>query len=942
VSYPVASLDFPPNWQGLYARDQLLPDESPEQYALVADNVEFYGSVMKKRQGSFLLNGLCDTLQNQMDSGDTILPGLELFDWSYLSDTLIAGQLVKIQVIEPGDPNRYTVVTFTISSVNAFGDITVTPAAPYNLPAGSLVLYLPWTSGKRIGGLFQAKFRNGAFPMLVNAVDNTTGVLSLHVQANRQCRPLSLTARIPQTTVSVTFGTGVSANIGKFTSVEGLAIGDWVNFPAGPAGQQNARVSYVNPADNTVVLDPTTPVFPVPTAGMVVRFLPTTCPGRITPSRPIGLGKLSASHMGNRTLLAQPQFSPLRYAHTDSAVLDVMVSTGAPYDTFRTISALPAALVGRQVVLSDIAPDSAGQTHLRTISAITGLQVTVTPALPWALSPGCLVDVCAVSRVGIRAPVSIPTLAQGTGGFMTTGSFSVRITYASTEGGVWVESEACKETARITLVAPNNALVISNIPVPLDPRVTEKRIYRTAAGGDGVWYFIKSIAPSLTTYTEIQTEAGLGIQLEEFVNYPPPETMEVVVEWPHAQRLMGIAQVGQDAWAVVWSDSYDVNRAQVKPECWPIDNFLFVGLDSGDKPRGIAAFYDSMLVFCERSIWRIQGTPPDLVIEPVNFQQHDQSGIGLESHQSIVVDQNEVIFPGPDGVYLIDRFQGVATGFQSQRISRQIDNLWDETYATRRIRAHGCFVRSRRQYRLFWPLQSITQTEEPDTVFTYQFDADVNGAPHFWALWHLTQDIFGNHRLPSCSTVAQPEAGDGYLFASVKEVNFIGTADGAVLGLDYMFDNVNNGFVDFSLLPYRFEYRTLWFNPAGEFGLTALGRYLHVALQTYQPGQHQPNPPAPAITTLRLELRSSYMERPALGSVPPNVAFDLAPIVVGPTGGLPYLYRLVLLCRGQYHQIAFVDDRQDRMVELHRMAYFFQRLPETVIAEDYVQVEPLD
>src|SRR5215467_5535468 len=150
----------------------------------------------------------------------------------------------------------------------------------------------------------------------------------------------------------------------------------------------------------------------------------------------------------------------------------------------------------------------------------------------------------------------------------------------------------------------------------------------------------------------------------------------------------------------------------------------------------------------------------------------------------------------------------------------------------------------------------------------------------------------------SCSTVAQPELGDAYLFASMKEVNFVGTRDGGVLGMDYVYDFITNGFSDFTIIPYHFEYRTLWFNPGGQLGLAALGRFLHLAL------------------------------------------------LIGPKSatwgaGFLYLYRLVLLCRGQYHQIAFIDD-DDRAVELHRMTYFFQRLPETVIPEDLVQVEPTD
>jgi len=942
VSFQIEPLEFPPDWQGLYDREQQFPDESPHLYAATAENVEYYGSVMRKRAGSKLLNGVCDVTSGQMHTGSTTLPDLENENWRDWNDSMVAGTIVNIQILTPGDPHYGAVLTFTITANDGFGDLTVTPAAPYEIPYHALLIAIPWTQGRRIGGMFQPHFRNGSFPLLVNAVSNTTGELTLHIQGNRQCRPLNLYTRIPATTISAVGG----ANIFTLASIEGLVVGDWINFPTATMGTQNGKVAAINIATKQITLDPSTTVTPTPAAGAACRFLPNTCPGYISPSRPIGLGKLSAAHMGNRSCLAQPQFPPLRYAHTDSNTVDRMLNPNGPYNGFYCTvvwsSGVAPLLPGRQVLLTDISESSAGQAHLRTISSCGGYLMQVTPDLPWALSAGCLVDVLTISRVGLRKPATSPTLSQYTVGAMVPGTYSVRLTYVSTEAGSFVESEACTETPRFTLPATGGGgITVSNIPMPLDPRIDQKWLYRTSCGGDGVWYLVARLDKSVTSFNMIGADTTLGTQLDEFINYPPYETMEVVVEWPHAQRLMGIAQVGLEAWAVVWSDGPDVLRAQVKPESWPVDNFLFVGLDSGDKPKGIAAFYDSMLIFCERSIWRIQGNPPDLVVEPVNFQQHDQSGIGLESHQTLVVDQNEVIFPGADGVYMIDRFQGVATGFQSQRISRQIDRLWDSTYNLFRNRAHAVFYRARRQYRLFWPLDYAPQSE-PDAVLTYQFDADVNGSPHFWAKWTLAAQVIGDHNHMSCSTVAQPELGDAYLFASMKEVNFVGTRDGGVLGMDYVYDFITNGFSDFTIIPYHFEYRTLWFNPGGQLGLAALGRFLHLALLIGGLSPHEPSTLGPMKQTLTTEVRTSEFEWPVFRDpVPPNVPLEIVPKSATWGAGFLYLYRLVLLCRGQYHQIAFIDD-DDRAVELHRMTYFFQRLPETVIPEDLVQVEPTD
>jgi hypothetical protein len=235
-------------------------------------------------------------------------------------------------------------------------------------------------------------------------------------------------------------------------------------------------------------------------------------------------------------------------------------------------------------------------------------------------------------------------------------------------------------------------------------------------------------------------------------------------------------------------------------------------------------------------------------------------------------------------------------------------------------------------------------------VHVYQFDADQGGKPHFWSNWRFSPGPGLDYAKISCSTVARPEPGEAFIFASRSEGCFVGTADGAVLGLDMVYSPQNGvPFLDYDFFPYPMTYRTLPFGPAGGMAAPALGRFLHLALEAVV------GVITPLTLTEELKVRVKARRSPLeegenpSGSPPSNATFAVegTASVTGVT-----LRRLVLLCRGQYHQIE-VDDRaftastgissgNNRLVALHRMTYFYQRLPETMVPETTVQAEPAD
>jgi len=125
-----------------------------------------------------------------------------------------------------------------------------------------------------------------------------------------------------------------------------------------------------------------------------------------------------------------------------------------------------------------------------------------------------MVEPTTVYGLGIEAPISAPTLAEGVAGNLT-GTFKYVVTYMRS-GNFMVESNPSPESSPITVSAKK--IDLSVIPVSSDPKVDKKRIYRTTAGG-AIFFWIADIANATTAYEDNITELGAQLSYDRF---PPP------------------------------------------------------------------------------------------------------------------------------------------------------------------------------------------------------------------------------------------------------------------------------------------------------------------------------------------------------------------------------------------------------------------------------------
>jgi hypothetical protein len=550
-------------------------------------------------------------------------------------------------------------------------------------------------------------------------------------------------------------------------------------------------------------------------------------------------------------------------------------------------------------------------THIATATATPG---DTPPVKYYQPDPTGAPGTFRLQRHGIKAPThsvlsgaAAPSAVADVGTGLT-GDYSYRVTYLNSVTGQ--ESEPGPEITVTGLI--DDDVILDDLPVSIDPQVDKKRVYRSfslpSGESAGTWYFLEEIDNADITLSANDSTADslLGTQMREFLDVPVPDEISVLTLWPQANRLVGInAETG----AVVFSDQFDLELGFLKPEAWPSDNFFFINFDDGDKPRAVMAFYDSLIVFKERSVFRVLGTPPSISIQPVIFRQ-DLTGVGSFNQKAIVVDQNEMLFPALDGVYLISRYEGDQQGFTSKRVSRPIDRGWSDIELTEATKSHAVFFRDRRQLRVFIPTSGGT---EPNRGYVFQFEGNVQGQPYGWSRWSFDEGGDGGVEI-TASAVLRGE----------PDVVWIGTDTGDVIQMDV-------GAAERGGFPYTFNYETTLFAPAGK-GYSARARALDIGLGVA------------VAATLTVELDTDFTGPVASVTVAVEnegaFQLDVDQLDMEALGALSSITTsgILWLGLGEYHRLRFRELSASARFDLQNWTFWYQALPEQTRARPIVQV----
>lgn len=303
----------------------------------------------------------------------------------------------------------------------------------------------------------------------------------------------------------------------------------------------------------------------------------------------------------------------------------------------------------------------------RTLStAMTGGHVSYAPLKPVLstktfifITDGTtmLADNGTITKIwGIDAPSgAVSVTAQGTGGNLSAGDYSYAFTFYDGETGS--ESNPSVACATFTAVG-NDSVVINNIEVSRDSRVTARRVYRTIADG-GTRYLLTTIPDnSVTTFIDTLADSTLVTSITEDQGIPP--SGDIVMN--RGNRLF---MVDPD-----YTNRVRFCRANL-PDNWPSN--YYVEIETADDEIVNLFKLDGMLYFIGgEGIYRLYGETPD-AFQVVGTRSH----VGTDCRWSVVV--------GPDGAYFVRsnngvyRFNGVQSVVVSEAIKRTF-GLTPETW----------------------------------------------------------------------------------------------------------------------------------------------------------------------------------------------------------------------------------------------------------------------
>ena len=239
------------------------------------------------------------------------------------------------------------------------------------------------------------------------------------------------------------------------------------------------------------------------------------------------------------------------------------------------------------------------------------------------------------TQQGVSAPASVPTATSSATGSLT-GSYSYKVTYVNS---ALVESDV--GTASTPIVAASATITLSDIPVAAaSAGVNARNLYRTVTSGTTFLRLATISNNTATTYVDSILDVGLGVAAPTDQGVPPKYNTIVY----HADRLFcnDLSNPG-----FLWYSEI------ADPELFPSTNFFRIGDATGDIIRGLSVYNNSVLVFCDNSIWLLYMPDSD----PSNWSAIRIKGqYGCRSPHAIAFYNNKVLFPAVQN----DKFVGFA------------------------------------------------------------------------------------------------------------------------------------------------------------------------------------------------------------------------------------------------------------------------------------------
>jgi hypothetical protein len=242
---------------------------------------------------------------------------------------------------------------------------------------------------------------------------------------------------------------------------------------------------------------------------------------------------------------------------------------------------------------------------------------------------------------GLVPPVAAPTVAAGVGTLI--GDYFCAYSYAikDADGNIIVESDLSPISSVQTLAT--QGLGLSSLGVSDDTQVTTRRIYRSASGGDTLYWAQDIDDNALTAALSTEMDAALGtesvanIGLGAVPGATETDRMKLSVTWK--DRIWGVSNK--------YPDDLRFSGSRM-PYAWDADNYIPIP-PVGEDTVGVNGFLgrrDELGVLKLNRLCKVVGSSPD------DFQLIVvQEGTGTIGSDTCIVVRDIGYFLAHDGVY---------------------------------------------------------------------------------------------------------------------------------------------------------------------------------------------------------------------------------------------------------------------------------------------------
>lgn len=298
-----------------------------------------------------------------------------------------------------------------------------------------------------------------------------------------------------------------------------------------------------------------------------------------------------------------------------------------------------------------------------------------------------------VQNAGIAAPLTAAVIADGGAGAKEAGDRQLVYTYYVKETAA--ESDPSPVSNTLGLGA-NRQVSASGVTASLNPQVNARRLYETAPGQEGEYYFVKQVDDNITENgilnNVIQDDLGRAVSFENGLPPTGITAIEIINE-----RLF--AAVGS---VVHWSQ---VGLMQSFSEF----NFLPIMEDDGHAIVDLVAWGDVLAVGKTGGVYVLRNAGSTSVESGVISEKHGVRGLSMQ------VGEGSLFWYSGENIYRSEG--GVPSAISTLRIRETLDQI-PEAYKTT---VRSALLPRLSLYLLAVPLDAATA---PSHIIAYNYKTD--------------------------------------------------------------------------------------------------------------------------------------------------------------------------------------------------------------------------